>query len=91
MGPISLGHGIYVETNTPTGSRTPVFGLRIRCPRPLDDGGVTEVPDRTGHDMTFQACMPNAPEGIILRRSEAETAAAVEADGQSEMNEPVQA
>jgi hypothetical protein len=41
--------------------------------------------------MTFQACMPNAPEGITLRRSEAETAAAVEADGQSEMNELVQA
>jgi hypothetical protein len=26
--------------NTPTGSRTPVFGLRTRRPGPLDDGGV---------------------------------------------------
>jgi hypothetical protein len=31
--------GIFAECNTPTGSRTPVFGLRTRRPGPLDDGG----------------------------------------------------
>ena len=30
------------QKDTPKGSRTPVFGLRTRCPRPLDDGGVAE-------------------------------------------------
>ena len=29
----------YVALNTPTGNRTPVFWLRTRYPRPLDDGG----------------------------------------------------
>jgi integrase len=35
---ISLGVGRAIDT--PTGSRTPVFGLRTRRPGPLDDGGV---------------------------------------------------
>ena len=26
----------------PTGSRTPVTGVKGRCPRPLDDGDVSE-------------------------------------------------
>ncbi len=30
--------------NTPTGNRTPVFWLRTRCPRPLDDGGRLALP-----------------------------------------------
>jgi hypothetical protein len=29
--------------DTPTGSRTPVFGLRTRRPGPLDDGGVAAI------------------------------------------------
>ena len=29
----------YGRFSTPTGSRTPVFGLRTRRPGPLDDGG----------------------------------------------------
>ena len=28
------------KLNDPKGSRTPVLGLKIRCPRPLDDGAV---------------------------------------------------
>ena len=36
------------KNNTPKGSRTPVFGLRTRCPRPLDDGGVAEQCDSSG-------------------------------------------
>ena len=31
---------LFERIGTPTGSRTPVFGLRIRRPGPLDDGGV---------------------------------------------------
>jgi integrase len=31
---------VYRCSHTPTGSRTPVFGLRTRRPGPLDDGGV---------------------------------------------------
>ena len=31
------------KTSTPTGIRTPVTGLRTRCPRPLDDRGVLQI------------------------------------------------
>ena len=33
------GREVYRCSHTPTGSRTPVFGLRTRRPGPLDDGG----------------------------------------------------
>ena len=33
------GDSERVARSTPTGSRTPAPGLRIRCPRPLDYGG----------------------------------------------------
>lgn len=29
-----------IKNGTPTGIRTPVAGMKILCPRPLDDGGV---------------------------------------------------
>src|SRR5579859_8156831 len=29
------------RTDTPKGTRTPVFAVRGRCPRPLDDGGMS--------------------------------------------------
>jgi hypothetical protein len=29
----------FLFKNTPKGNRTPVTGLRTRCPWPLDDGG----------------------------------------------------
>ncbi len=38
--PTSLVPAIPVAVHTPTGNRTPVFWLRTRCPRPLDDGGL---------------------------------------------------
>ena len=34
---------MYRCSGTPTGSRTPVFGLRTRRPGPLDDGGVDQL------------------------------------------------
>src|SRR5262249_49924096 len=34
---------LWCETTTPKGTRTPVFAVRGRCPRPLDDGGVAPV------------------------------------------------
>jgi hypothetical protein len=36
------------DRNTPTGTRTPVFAVRGRYPRPLDDGGMTIPPDESG-------------------------------------------
>jgi hypothetical protein len=33
------GREVHRYSYTPTGSRTPVFGLRTRRPGPLDDGG----------------------------------------------------
>ena len=50
------------SANTPKGSRTPVFGLRTRCPRPLDDGGVADIPDGTGYHCPFQDLHPKVPE-----------------------------
>ena len=37
------------ERNTPTGNRTPVFWLRTRCPRPLDDGGLYQTESFNEH------------------------------------------
>ena len=50
------------STNTPKGSRTPVFGLRTRCPRPLDDGGVAEQCDSSGQHWPFQVFDPKTLE-----------------------------
>ncbi len=50
------------NANTPKGSRTPVFGLRTRCPRPLDDGGVADLLDGTGYHWPFQDLRPKVPE-----------------------------
>ena len=34
---------IYSKSGTPTGIRTPVAAVKGQCPRPLDDGRVTEA------------------------------------------------
>ncbi len=60
--PISLKHVQNNQNDTPKGSRTPVFGLRTRCPRPLDDGGVADLPDGTGYHWPFQVLRPKVPE-----------------------------
>ena len=39
---LAVFHYTCGKNSTPKGSRTPVFGLRTRCPRPLDDGGVAD-------------------------------------------------
>lgn len=36
--PVKTLGGIKTEEHSPKGSRTPVSGVRGRCPRPLDDG-----------------------------------------------------
>ena len=50
------------QKDTPKGSRTPVFGLRTRCPRPLDDGGVAEQCDSSGQHWPFQVFDPKTLE-----------------------------
>ena len=56
------------KNSTPKGSRTPVFGLRTRCPRPLDDGGVADPVDGTGATSPFQAFGPKAPKTSLRIR-----------------------
>ena len=34
---------VYPKYGTPTGIRTPVAAVKGQCPRPLDDGRVTEA------------------------------------------------
>ena len=46
-----------MQGHTPTGNRTPVFWLRTRCPRPLDDGGLNPthiVPQHARQDSNLQ-------------------------------------
>ena len=71
LGQSSLNPSNKEVTNTPKGSRTPVFGLRTRCPRPLDDGGVADKVDSTGPISPFQAFVPETPETSLRIRPRA--------------------
>src|SRR5262245_1774125 len=58
------------EDSPPKGIRTPVLGLKSRCPRPLDDGGHQRPADRMSLDPERQLATGCAP-----ARSAASTAA----------------
>ena len=56
--------------STPTGSRTPVFGLRTRRPGPLDDGG-----RRTSKLLTPDPGVSSSPQATLGRRCQQENSA----------------
>ena len=60
----------YGCTGTPTGSRTPVFGLRTRRPGPLDDGG-----RRTSKLLTPDPGVSSSPAATLGRRCQQENSA----------------
>jgi hypothetical protein len=45
---------LAASDSTPTGSRTPVFGLRTRRPGPLDDGGAVAFKSTLGSSSVGQ-------------------------------------
>ena len=53
--------------SAPTGSRTPVFGLRTRRPRPLDDGGVAHAV--AGGGLGLRAGAADRPKRLLAGKS----------------------
>ncbi len=49
---LALGSGYWID---PTGIRTPVHGLKGRCPRPLDDGAVEPLSIAATHQESSSA------------------------------------
>ena len=64
---LACRHELPTRPTTPTGSRTPVFGLRTRRPGPLDDGGGSELSHcRRSRDGTIDP-LPNGPRPGLVR------------------------
>ena len=60
LNPYPIPRAAKADRSTPTGNRTPVYALRTRRPRPLDDGG--------GDALSAQAQRPEAV-SLTLRAS----------------------